>query len=97
MSLKGNGYACFSSTGFPSALLCNNNVRLVSLLLDRQQPQTGASPCGQEEEDLVHCAAERETELWARFMFECGVSFYCVAVCVVNSASAGSYNEIDTE
>lgn len=52
---------------FPSVLLYDSNVRVFSLLLGRQQTQTGASPCGQEKEDLVHCAAERETALYARF------------------------------
>lgn len=46
---------------FPSVLLYSRNVRVLSLVLDRHQTQTGASPCGQEEEDLVHCAAERDS------------------------------------
>lgn len=47
---------------FPGVPLYGGNVRLSSRLLDRQQTQTGASPRGQEEEDVVHCAADRDTD-----------------------------------
>lgn len=51
---------------FPSVLLYDSNVRVFSLVLDRQQSQTGASPCGQEEEDLS-IVPLRETALYAPF------------------------------
>lgn len=82
---------------FPSVLLYGSIVRVFSLVLDRQQTQTGARPCGQEEEDLVHCAAERHSGLGTIY----ALMWLFLTVCVVYCASAGSlrrvYNQIETE
>lgn len=74
---------------FPSVPRYESNVRGLWRLLDRQQTQTGARPCGQEEEELVHCVAERHGASDAGYALMWPFISPPVRGCNVKYASAG--------